>query len=225
MTAQKKCSKCSIIKPSSEFYKNKKSKDGLRSNCIRCGIEYKNLHIEKIKVQTKNYNEKRKEQKKKWANDNKIKVENSRKKWISNNRETRLEYLKDYNKKYYEENRITRLEYSKQKQKEYRKNNPVFRIKQNLRRRINRFIKNKSQSTEKILGITYDDFLKYLISKFTEGMTIEKIGNEIHIDHIIPLSSAKSEEEIIKLSHYTNLQPLWKKDNLKKSNKVDYLYE
>jgi hypothetical protein len=41
-----------------------------------------------------------------------------------------------------------------------------------------------------------------------------------HIDHIIPMASATTEEEVIKLNHYTNLQPLWASENIKKSNKM-----
>jgi hypothetical protein len=62
---------------------------------------------------------------------------------------------------------------------------------------------------------------KYLEDKFSEGMTWDNKGfYGWHIDHIIPLSSAKNEEDIIRLSNYTNLQPLWGKDNMKKGNRV-----
>ena len=44
--------------------------------------------------------------------------------------------------------------------------------------------------------------------------------NKWHIDHVIPLSSANTEEEVLNLCHYTNLQPLWVKENLEKSNKL-----
>lgn len=44
---------------------------------------------------------------------------------------------------------------------------------------------------------------------------------EWHLDHIIPLATAETEEEIIRLNHYTNFQPLWAFDNLSKGSKID----
>jgi len=58
-------------------------------------------------------------------------------------------------------------------------------------------------------------------SLFTNGMCWNNMG-QWHIDHIIPLSTAITEEDVIRLCHYTNLQPLWAEDNLKKSNKLDW---
>lgn len=79
---------------------------------------------------------------------------------------------------------------------------------------------SKPHKTEEILGCSIVDFKKHLESLFTEGMTWENRGRKgWHIDHIIPLVRAKTEEEVLKLCHYTNLQPLWEQDNLRKSKK------
>lgn len=85
----------------------------------------------------------------------------------------------------------------------------------------------KSKATEDILGCSMNFFRKYIESSFQEGMSWDNYGkiNETqskvwHIDHKIPLSSAKGKEDIIRLCHYTNLQPLWALDNIKKSDKI-----
>ena len=221
MIKHKKCSKCKKNKELFCFYKNLKSKDGLRSNCIDCGNIYKEENKEKLKEQIKKYNKKRKISKKIWSENNKDKVNESRKKWTENNLEKEKIRKKEYSKIYYLKNKKKRLEYSNEKQKKYRKTNPLFKLKCNLRRRIGFFIKKKSLSTESILGISFEEFKNYFELKFTEEMSWEKMGKEIHIDHIIPLSSAKTEEELYKLCHYTNLQPLWAKDNLSKGSKIN----
>jgi hypothetical protein len=81
-------------------------------------------------------------------------------------------------------------------------------------------LKNKSKSTKEIIGIELDELKIYLETLFVDGMTWDNYGSW-HIDHIIPLSSAKNEEELIKLCHYTNLQPLYAIDNIIKSNKIN----
>ena len=66
-----------------------------------------------------------------------------------------------------------------------------------------------------MLGCSWEELKTHIENQFTEGMSWDRLS-EIHIDHIIPLASATTEEDLIKLAHYTNLQPLWAKDNISK---------
>jgi hypothetical protein len=105
-------------------------------------------------------------------------------------------------------------------------NDLLYKIKCNFRNRVKLFLKSKNfnikiNNTFKIVGCTPEELKIYIESKFTNGMTWENYKhNGWHIDHIVPISSAKNEEEIFKLCHYTNLQPLWCDENYKKSNKI-----
>jgi hypothetical protein len=100
---------------------------------------------------------------------------------------------------------------------------PIFRMRHNLRNRVRGAFKakkwHKDNSISKYIGCRLDELKIHIESKFTEGMTWENYG-EWEIDHIYPLSLAKTEEEMYTLCIYTNLQPLWRKDNIKKSNKI-----
>ncbi len=114
---------------------------------------------------------------------------------------------------------------------------PLFRLSMNIRTSIAISIKNrgftKPYKTEKILGCTIKEFKEYIESKWSSWMNWDNYGNRIYdpkkinnswdLDHIIPVSSAKTQEDIIKLNHYSNFQPLCsvnnrhiKKDKIKK---------
>ena len=123
-------------------------------------------------------------------------------------------------KKSYDENKENIKEYKKNYEKLKIKTDILYKLKKTLRNTILRYLKNKRFTTTEIIGCDYDSFKIYFESLFTEGMCWDKLGSEIHIDHIIPLSSAKTEDELYKLNHYTNLQPLWVKDNLIKGSKL-----
>jgi hypothetical protein len=80
---------------------------------------------------------------------------------------------------------------------------------------------NKKNKTYDIIGCSPIELKTHLESLFLDGMSWENHGvGGWHIDHIMPLSTAKTEEDVYKLSHYTNLQPLWAKDNLQKGCKI-----
>ena len=77
--------------------------------------------------------------------------------------------------------------------------------------------------TSKILGCTVKEFIQHLQNQFKPGMTLENHGQgpgKWNIDHIVPISSARTEEEIYKLNHYTNFQPLWWEENMAKGKKI-----
>jgi hypothetical protein len=98
---------------------------------------------------------------------------------------------------------------------------PLFKLKKNVRNRIWFYTKfnGKSKSTFKIIGISAEELKIYLESFFIEGMSWQNYGIW-HIDHIIPLDSANNEKELYDLCHYTNLQPMWGNENIRKGSKI-----
>ena len=120
-----------------------------------------------------------------------------------------------------------RVWYKKNGKKIYKKRMSKLheRIAANIRSRIISALKGKSKSarTEKLLGITIRELKVYLEGKFQQGMTWENYGfYGWHCDHIIPLCNfdLANPNEQKKAFHYTNLQPLWAKDNLRKYKKL-----
>jgi len=184
----KTCSKCGIEKNIELFHKHKLHKDGYASQCKECCKFKEKEYIEKnkqyIKIKQKIYRVKNKE---------KI-IE-----YRVNNKEKRNTYHK---------NRIN--------------NDPLYKLSYSIRININTSFKHnnhrKKSKTQEILGCTFKEFKIYLESLFEPWMTWQNHGNwdgiptEINtawdIDHIIPSSSAKTEEDVYKLNHYTNFQPL-----------------
>ena len=75
--------------------------------------------------------------------------------------------------------------------------------------------------TFNIVGCTPIELKEHIEKQFLEGMTWENYGfRGWHIDHIIPLASVDSNDDVYRLSHYTNLQPMWASDNYKKGDKI-----
>jgi hypothetical protein len=120
-----------------------------------------------------------------------------------------------WSKKYYKNNKekLHNLELQRYH------NDPITNLKHNLRVSLNRALKYKATKNNKALkylGCTIDAFKKYIEERFDNGMSWDN-RNKWHLDHIIPLSTIKEGYSLEKLCHYTNFQPLWKKDNLSKS--------
>ncbi len=155
-----------------------------------------------------------KETRAKYLEKNKEKIAKQKRENYILNKEKRLKYNKEYGK------------INKEKIRNYQKNklenNPLFKLKTNIKNLVGDSIRKrgfkKFSRTELILGCSYEEFKNHIESKFESWMNWNNHGNpkdgilELSktwdIDHKIPLSSAKNEEELLKLNHYTNLQPL-----------------
>lgn len=155
------------------------------------------------------------------------------KEWIMENQESRKQYQKDYHfnnreklseqtRNNYQKNVIHKREVKRQYYNKRIKNDTLFKLIKNTRSLISNSLKRKftekSKKTTEILGCSFNEFYCYLEGKFDENMNWDNQGWYWHLDHIKPISLANSESEIYELNHYTNFQPLYCKDNIKKSN-------
>lgn len=208
----KTCSKCKIEKPFSGFHKNHRTKDGLQSKCRGCIKAY-----DKVRYQ-KNM-EKERLLKKAYYEENRDRIKARQKAYYEANKDK----VKVRQKAYYEANKGKKKAYIKEYQRERLKTDSLYKLKHRLRVRTSQAFRRKgyrkNTKTQEMLGVDWDIAKAHIERQFKKGMTWENHG-EWHIDHIIPLSKAKTEKELIRLCHYTNLQPLWGEENLTKGNKI-----
>lgn len=140
--------------------------------------------------------------------------------WQNNNKDKRV----ISRKKLYDKNRLKEFEYAKKYKAKRKAVDPVFKLVELIRTRIwhtlhkKNFKKNKR--FKEYIGCTVEELVIHLECKFDANMNWSNHGSYWHLDHIIPLDSASTIEEVMKLNHYTNLQPLEAKENLRKSNKI-----
>jgi hypothetical protein len=242
------CAICGVDKPKSEYHTRNNS-TGVQSKCLKCTTEYKKKRYwsnreaelkkltksrskpENVKQRKGYYIANKEDYRKRYysAMANESKKEN-KKKVAKAYRENNKEELRTKARKY------SQTEYSRKQRSEYhlkmKKSSLAYNIKRRLRHRVRmavRAISNgaiKHKPTMELLGCDIDFFKKYFEDKFTDGMSWERIS-EIHVDHIKPCSKfnllLKEEQE--KCFHFSNLQPLWQKDNLIKSDKYPYFIQ
>lgn len=159
--------------------------------------------------------EHRKEYMKEYRKRKAIEIKKSKIIWNKNNKEKIKKHSENDRKKNKEKIRERKKLYARKKRKE----DPLFKLKEGIRVLVKSSFKTKrmtkNNTTINILGCSVEDLKKFIESKFENWMTWENRGlyngkpnYGWDIDHIIPLNVAKTEDEVIALNHYTNLQPL-----------------
>lgn len=143
--------------------------------------------------------------------------------WKLKNRSKVKQYAKNWKLKNPEKVRELRRKCDKK-----RSQNPQYRMRHNLRSRIRDFMKRGAfkQSATQLLGCGRAQLMSWMESKFLHGMNWNNYG-KWHVDHILPCASfdlTKPDQQKI-CFHYTNLQPLWEKDNLDKSDTMPPVHQ
>lgn len=183
--------------------------------------KYYQEHRNKIFEYQKNYRKnspKRKEYEKKYRELNKDRIAQYRLEHRNQRRETEI--------KWREKNKDKMAEYTKRKYLKT-KTTPILKFKNQLRNMIKDSFKRKkykkSKKVQEICGCSIDDLINYLIMTYEQNYNVKwdwKYAKDVHIDHKKPLKYATTEEDVIKLCHYSNLQLLKAEDNLKKGSKI-----
>lgn len=229
------CKKCKIEKPVTEFSPEPIVKSGLRASCKEC--------VSKQRADYRNKNASRlKQANKEWRSQSGEYIKN----YLATNREnTRIQSRKRYQTrqevrdktKAISKARYARLvstpegkQYVLKRQNallaKYRKTRPEFRTVCNLRSRMQSVLKaqgaRKIKKSLELIGCGPKELRAHLESLWTEGMSWDNYSyTGWHIDHIKPCCEfdLTDPEQQKQCFHYTNLQPLWAKDNLDKRTK------
>jgi len=104
---------------------------------------------------------------------------------------------------------------------------PGFKVKCNLRNRLKDLMrttkKGGSHSVSALIGCSTKQLAKHLESQFKKGMSWDNYGIDgWHVDHVLPCSSFDHNDprQVAQCWHWTNLRPLWAKENMLKSDEI-----
>ncbi len=204
----KTCAICKKIKFLEEFHKNSSRKDNIHTDCKECRKNYYILN----KVKIKKYN-------KQYRDDNQEKYKNHNKEYYSKNKEKENQRVKKWRKN----NRKKSRKYYKNYLMNRRENDIIFKITCNLRNRIRKVLKGntKSLNTMFLIGCEIDYLMFHIQEQFTSGMSWDNYG-DWHMDHIKPCSlfDLSKPDQQRKCFHFSNLQPLWAIENIRKGSKI-----
>jgi len=226
MDVVKTCAKCQEIKLISEFTRNSQNLDKHCNFCRTCDSQRRKKlrqdNLEEVKLKERQYYKENREMilttKKCWAKVNRNKINKVKQKHFIKHRKSVLEQ-----KRRWREKNINRIREQERERRRHKiKLDPLYRCRVAIGKLITISIKGKgykkNTKTEQILGCPIKEFKTYLADRFKPGMDWLNHG-EWHIDHIKPVSLAETKEEVLKLNHYSNFQPLWAEDNLRKGAK------